>query len=158
MRIGIRGDKQPAIRLVFTYAAHPVADRERLAILFNPLQVADGLDIVGQHGTDGDGCLLNFLLDQVGGRGVLQVRTQLIDFDGQHGINQLFVTAVLVPAHQVGTFGKDGATGTLPERIFLRAHRDKGVGDVVEIRQRQALFPQIPGRTARIQRVEDFIQ
>ena len=158
MGVSIGGDKQPAIGSVLTDAAHPVPDSERLAVLLNALQVANSLDVVGQHSSNGDGGFLNFLFNQVRCRRVLQIGAQLVDFNGQHGINQLLVAAILVFTHQVRAFGKDSATGALPERIFFGTHRDKGVGDVVEVRQRQALFPQIPGRAARIQRVEDFIQ
>ncbi|SLY51828.1 Uncharacterised protein [Klebsiella quasivariicola] len=158
MGVSVGGDKQPAIGSVLTDAAHPVPDSEWFAVLLNALQVTNSLNVVGQHSSNGDGGFLNFLFNQVRCRRVLQIGAQLVDFNGQHGINQLLVAAILVFTHQVRAFGKDSATGALPERVFFGAHRDKSVGDVVEVRQRQALFPQIPGRAARVQRVEDFIQ
>ena len=109
MRVCIGGDEQPAIGPVLTHTAHPVPDSERLAILLNALQIADGLDVVGQHRTDTDGGFLNFFFHQVSRRCVLQIGAQLVDFDGEHGINQLLVAAVLVFAHQIRAFGKDGA-------------------------------------------------
>lgn len=132
--------------------------QEKIPVLLDALQVANSLNVVGQHGTNGDGGFLNFLFNQIRCRRVLQIGAQLVDFNGQHGIDQLLVAAIVVFAHQIRAFGKDSATGALPERVFFGTHRDKGVGDVVEVRQRQALFPQIPGRAARVQRVEDFIQ
>ncbi len=109
MCIRIRGDEQPAIGLVFTHTAHPVPDSERLAILLNALQVADGLDVVGQHRTDTDGGFLNFFFHQVRRRCVLQIGAQLVDFDGEHGVDQLLVAAVLVFTHQIRALGKNGA-------------------------------------------------
>ena len=109
MGVCVGGDEQPAVGLVFTHTAHPVADSERLAVLLNALQVADGLDVVGQHRTDTDGGFLNLLFHQVCGRGVLQIGAQFVNFDGQHGVDQLLVAAILVFTHQVRAFSKDGA-------------------------------------------------
>lgn len=134
MRVSVGGDKQPAVGLVLTYAPHPVADSERLTVFLDPLQIANGFNVVGQYGTNGDGRFLNFLLNQVGGRRVFQVRAQLVDFDGQHGINQLFVATVFILAHQVRTFGKYGAAGALPERVLFSAHRNQRIRDVIKIR------------------------
>ncbi|SAQ14907.1 Uncharacterised protein [Klebsiella oxytoca] len=134
MCVRIGGDKQPAVGLVLTHTAHPVADSERLAVFLDPLQIANGFDIVGQYGTNGDSRFLNLFLHQVSGRRVFQVRAQFVDFDGQHGINQLFVATVFILAHQVRTFGKYGAAGALPERVLFSAHRNQRIRDVIKIR------------------------
>lgn len=63
MGVSVGGDKQPAIGSVLTDTPHPVPDSEWLAVLLNALQVANSLDVVGQHGTNGDGRFLNFLFN-----------------------------------------------------------------------------------------------
>ncbi len=83
MGVSVGGDKQPAIGSVLTDTPHPVPDSEWLAVLLNALQVANSLDVVGQHGTNGDGRFLNFLFNQVRCRRVLQIGAQLVDFNGQ---------------------------------------------------------------------------
>ncbi len=64
MGVSVGGDKQPAIGSVLTDTPHPVPDSEWLAVLLNALQVANSLDVVGQHGTNGDGRFLNFLFNR----------------------------------------------------------------------------------------------
>ncbi|VFT75879.1 Uncharacterised protein [Klebsiella aerogenes] len=134
MRVSVGRDKQPAVGLVLTYAPHPVTDSERLTVFLDPLQIANGFDVVGQYGANGDSRFLNLFLHQVSGRRVFQVRAQFVYFDGQHGINQLFVATVFILAHQVRTFGKYGAAGALPERVLFSAHRNKCIRDVIKIR------------------------
>ncbi|CNU00559.1 Uncharacterised protein [Salmonella enterica subsp. enterica serovar Bovismorbificans] len=67
--------------MILPDATHPVTDGERFTVTLDPLKIADGFYVVGQHSPDGNGRLLDFFFHQVGRRGITQVGSQFFNFD-----------------------------------------------------------------------------
>lgn len=78
--------------LVICYRLYRAADTEEhlalaaclvvaVTVTLDPLKIADGFYVVGQHGPDGNGRLLDFFFHQVGRRGITQVGSQFFNFD-----------------------------------------------------------------------------
>lgn len=97
MVLFIRGNKQPAILRFISPALHPFPYGEFLpARTIDTLQVSHRLDIVGQHTSDGDGCLLNLTVNQRGGRCTGKESPQLIQLYGQKCTEKFVIAAVFI--------------------------------------------------------------